>query len=424
VDSTPTETTVHQPRGPAHHRGPSPRGAGRSTAVLGMGRAGATDAFMSILRDITAKANAAGDAESAIRYAMERICAEDPTWRLGHTVIYHPERRDPRSRMLHVWHPDGDLAFEAFKDRYESVARTSGRLPATEVRVHRRPVAITDLSDVIDEEAARLAAEAGLVAAYGFPIVIGDQLVGVMEFYSSRHDLPDHLLSERAREIGLQIGYVVERKALERAAADNVWLQQQRFGRELHDGVCQDLVAVSILCDRLRHRLETVSARDAEQAARVKELIAETLEKVRGMSRGLSPIDMGFGGLREALQELAQNTEKRFGIPCEFELRGPLPEWDDEDALHLYWIVHEAASNAGRHSRADRIRIEVDSTPRATIIRVIDDGIGLLPDAAPGLGTRSMRHHAGIIGAALDIAGQTGKGTVVTCRVKGRRTRP
>ena len=169
---------------------------------------------------------------------------------------------------------------------------------------------------------------------------------------------------------------------------------------------------------------EIYAEKDAEEAARIKELISETLEKVRGMSRGLSPIDIGFGGLREALQELAQNTEKRFGIPCEFELRGPLPMWDDDDALHLYWIMHEAASNAGRHSQAKRIRIEVDSAPGATELRVIDDGVSLPPDAAPGLGTRTMRHHAGIIGAALDITGTPGQGTAVTCRLKGRRPRP
>jgi signal transduction histidine kinase len=355
---------------------------------------------------------------------MQRICAEDPAWRLGHTVLYHPERRDPRTRTEHVWHPDGESAFESFKDCCEARAQASGRLPATEVQDRGAPIAITDLSAVIDEKVARLAAEIGLVATYGFPIVVEDQLVGVMEFYSSRHDLADHDLSELARDIGLQIGYVVERKALERAAADNVWLQQQRFGRELHDGVCQDLVGASILCERLRRRLESISAEEAEEAARIKELISETLEKVRGMSRGLSPIDVGFGGLREALQELAQNTEKRFGIPCEFELRGPLPMWDNDDALHLYWIVHEAASNAGRHSQAERIRIEAESTAAATDLRVIDDGVGMLPDTAPGLGTRTMRHHAGIIGAALDITGTPGQGTVVTCRLKGRRPRP
>ncbi|MDY7108118.1 MAG: histidine kinase [Planctomycetota bacterium] len=379
---------------------------------------------MSILRDITARANAAGDAESAIHYAMQRICAEDPALRLAHTIVHYPERRDPRSRMLHVWHPNDDPVFEAFKDRCESVAAASGRLPATEVHASGEAIAITDLPKVVDPEAARLAIDVGLVAAYGFPILAGDQRVGAMAFYSTQRDPSDDIVRELARDIGLQIGYVIERKALERAAADNVWLQQQRFGRELHDGVCQDLVGASILCDRLRRRLETSGSDEAEEAARIKELISETLEKVRGMSRGLSPIDMGFGGLREALQELAQNTEKRFGIPCEFQLRGPLPGWDDDDALHLYWIMHEAASNAGRHSQAERIRIEVDSTPQATVIRVTDDGIGLPPDTNPGLGTRTMRHHAGIIGAALDITGEPGHGTVVTCRLKERRSRP
>jgi signal transduction histidine kinase len=46
---------------------------------------------------------------------------------------------------------------------------------------------------------------------------------------------------------------------------------------------------------------------------------------------------------------------------------------------------------------------------------VSDDGIGFETSQMAGMGRRTMRYRADAIGAVLEVASQTGKGTTVSC---------
>ncbi len=51
------------------------------------------------------------------------------------------------------------------------------------------------------------------------------------------------------------------------------------------------------------------------------------------------------------------------------------------------------------------------------VAEVTDDGRGFAPEAAPGVGSRSMRERATGIGGKLQIASEAGQGTRVHLRV-------
>jgi GAF domain-containing protein len=52
---------------------------------------------------------------------------------------------------------------------------------------------------------------------FGFPILVGKKVVGVLEFFSDKVDKPDAQLLEVMENIGTQLGRVVERKQAEEA---------------------------------------------------------------------------------------------------------------------------------------------------------------------------------------------------------------
>ena len=64
---------------------------------------------------------------------------------------------------------------------------------------------------------AGIAAEEGLHGAFGFPIVIGGQVLGVMEFFSREIHKPDDELLATMASIGGQIGQFFERTRAEAA---------------------------------------------------------------------------------------------------------------------------------------------------------------------------------------------------------------
>jgi signal transduction histidine kinase len=86
-------------------------------------------------------------------------------------------------------------------------------------------------------------------------------------------------------------------------------------------------------------------------------------------------------------------------------------------ASHLFQIVEEAVNNAVRHGQAREIEITLERQPGGMSLRVRDDGVGLPKDVdrSPGMGLRTMRYRAGVMGATFEIHSPATGGTVVSC---------
>lgn len=77
------------------------------------------------------------------------------------------------------------------------------------------PVWITDVVRDPGFLRAAFAAKAGLHGAFAFPIRFGDDILGVMEFFSRESHQPDELLMQSTRSIGSQIGQFMARRQAE-----------------------------------------------------------------------------------------------------------------------------------------------------------------------------------------------------------------
>jgi diguanylate cyclase (GGDEF)-like protein/PAS domain S-box-containing protein len=79
------------------------------------------------------------------------------------------------------------------------------------------PVWFADVTEQADFRRGALAANAGLHSAFGFPIVAGNQPLGVVEFFSPEIKQPDEALLQIMGAIGSQIGQFIQRKQAEAA---------------------------------------------------------------------------------------------------------------------------------------------------------------------------------------------------------------
>ena len=133
----------------------------------------------------------------------------------------------------------------------------------------------------------------------------------------------------------------------------------------------------------------------------------------------MMPIELGEGLLASALEQLAVATSASSQIRCEFTFRHPNPVLDSRISMHLYRIAQEAVANAQRHSGAQDIRIALAQENGETALGIEDDGTGLSSEAvhAGGMGLRTMRYRAELIGGKLEIGARPGGGTLVVCRV-------
>src|SRR5690606_20316966 len=113
-----------------------------------------------------------------------------------------------------------------------------------------------------------------------------------------------------------------------------------------------------------------------------------------------------------------------FGVPCKFRTKGTVELADNAAATHLYRIAQEAVNNAVKHAEAGAITVSLTRQQGRLHLRVEDDGQGI-PDGAfaeaGGLGLRTMRYRADLIGASLDIRRCRSGGTCVECSLEASR---
>lgn len=393
--------------------------------------------YVELLLSLTEVANAATTAHEPVRLALKRVC-QQAGWEVGRGLLIE---HGQRSRFGDLTPPAdaGSLSDEDgislwYSERPELLARlrpVGGKLPHGEesdlvrlVLADGQPRCSLDLAEVLPPERAAVARRAGLRSSHVFPILSGIRCVGVLEFFATSSRSPDDLLLDVIAGIGVQIGHVVERSTLERLAQSTVWTQQERLGKDLYDGVCQDLVGLNFLCAQLDRQLsedaDTPEPRKA-LARKVRRLVADALEKARSMAKDVQPVEVAERGLEAALHELADATRLRFDVDCRFDCPVPVSIPENEIAQHLYWIAHEGVTGAVRHRKATQINLELLRDRDSLVLQIRDNGRGPGGDAwnpSVGLESRVMRHRASLIDASLCTVTRPNGGSAIRCTLK------
>jgi two-component system sensor histidine kinase/response regulator len=163
-----------------------------------------------LLQRITSAANLASGVEEVFQVALDEICAFTG-WPIGH-VYYVVLSEAPW--VLHptkLWHLDSHRHFEAFraiteKSRFPVGVGLPGRVLAS-----GRPAWIADLSRDKNFPRGQVAGQAGVKAGFAFPVLIGNEIVAVLEFFSAEIAQPDEQVLEIMANIGAQLGRAVER---------------------------------------------------------------------------------------------------------------------------------------------------------------------------------------------------------------------
>jgi signal transduction histidine kinase len=154
--------------------------------------------------------------------------------------------------------------------------------------------------------------------------------------------------------------------------------------------------------------------------------INDSIGQTRAIARGLFPAELKKVGLAAVLAEFAAETTTRSGIPCHLHADKGLLIRDAAVAAHLFRIVQEAVNNAIRHGDARHITIHLARTGDQIRLEIRDDGKGLPArrHVGRGLGFRTMKYRADIIGAQLALRSANGRGTVVSCLLPVRSLPP
>jgi two-component system sensor histidine kinase UhpB len=229
----------------------------------------------------------------------------------------------------------------------------------------------------------------------GRRVVIAKPAAEVGELTDAFNDMLDRLEAERQGSA---------RRALAATEAERV-----RVARELHDQVGQTLTGVVLALEEIHRR---APAALGEDLAEVQEAARAGVEQVREIARGLRPGALEELGLRSALTTLANSFT---GLRVRHSLPPDLPVLSADQDLAVYRVAQESLTNVARHARARTVRVELEESGGAVVLRISDDGVGIpeLHAGATDGGVGGMRERALLAGGRLRVRALPERGTEV-----------
>jgi two-component system sensor histidine kinase UhpB len=198
-------------------------------------------------------------------------------------------------------------------------------------------------------------------------------------------------------------------------------LERTRIARDLHDGVCQDVAAVSVDVSHLRQTGGHIQSPGVQEMLRsVERRTARVAEALRLLSHGLHPNVLQHVGLIAALQAHCAEVERQHHLQVTLFADGDVEPASRSVALSLFRIVQEALGNAARHGHAENATVSLVRRETDVILTVADDGEGFDPMVArraDGLGLVSIVERARLVRGHATIRSEPGSGTTVDVRV-------
>jgi signal transduction histidine kinase len=261
---------------------------------------------------------------------------------------------------------------------------------------------------------AQEAVQLGIRSSVGCPIVVAGRLWGVIAA-SARSEVPfpaetEVQMAEFTELVATAIANAENQAELRASRARIVAasdLTRRRIERDLHDGVQQRLVSLTLGLRAAASEIPPGLDGVEKELAQVAAGLGGVQEDLREISRGLHPAILAEGGLGPALKTLA----RRSPIPVELDVQveGRLPEGLE---VAGYYAVSEMLTNAAKHSQASVVHVEVLTREGVLQLSVRDDGIGGA-DPAGGSGLVGLRDRVEALGGALVVRSRRGDGTAL-----------
>jgi signal transduction histidine kinase len=214
-------------------------------------------------------------------------------------------------------------------------------------------------------------------------------------------------LSARLEIIRRQAAELTASRARVAQAQDT---ERQRIQRDLHDGVQQDVVAVSAKLALARERLRRGDPRSDESLADVHQDLSRLLVQLREVAHAIHPPVLVDQGL-EAIEAQAARLPLEVVIEADPALRGV--RYPQRIEAATWYLVAEALTSAVKHAQAHRVLVAMSQPNGRLTVEIRDDGRGFDPASPRGLGLAGLADRIAIVDGTLRVDSAPGRGTAL-----------
>ncbi|MBI4384878.1 MAG: PAS domain S-box protein [Nitrospinae bacterium] len=190
--------------------------------------------YILLLQKITDFANQEQTVEEIVQFCLDSIC-QTVGWPVGHVYFLD---KVARARLIPstIWHIEDSGRVQTFKEATEKTDFEFGVGMPGRVLAGKKAVWIMDVTRDGNFPRARAAVNVGVRGAFGFPILVNNEVIAVMEFFAAAPREPDEKLLEVMSLIGVQVGRAIERGRAEASSRESKAFVQA-IVTHLSDGV-------------------------------------------------------------------------------------------------------------------------------------------------------------------------------------------
>ena len=258
----------------------------------------------------------------------------------------------------------------------------------------------------------------GYRGAIAAPVTVGGRLWGALAAGTRSADpLPDGAERRLCDFAELAAQALANADAHEQLAASRARIveagdaERRRLERNLHDGAQQRLVSVALNLRVLGTMLDKDPAAARAVLSTAQDQLAQGLEELRELARGIHPAILTDRGLRPALESLAVRAPlpvKITGVPDE-RLAAPVE-------AAAYYVVAEAITNVAKYAHASHATVSVGRSNGSATVVVADDGVGGA-NADRGTGLRGLSDRVEALGGHFAVDSPAAGGTRVSAEI-------
>lgn len=148
--------------------------------------------------------------------------------------------------------------------------------------------------------------------------------------------------------------------------------ERMRIATELHDDVGATLASIRLFLYNAEHNEGAIQ--------QSKQLLDESIQKIRNISHKLQPATLQHLGLQVSLQALAEMIGSSNTISVVYENRSALPRMADNIELSVYRVVQELINNILKHAHATELMISTEVVISKLILLIRHNGNGMVQE--------------------------------------------
>jgi signal transduction histidine kinase len=257
----------------------------------------------------------------------------------------------------------------------------------------------------------------GVVSSVAAPIVVDGHVWGVVSLGSTDAQIPpdaEERLMKFTELVATAIANAEGKSELAAsrrrivAASDET---RRRIERDLHDGTQQRLVSLGLAVRAAEASVPPERDDLREELSHVAQGLAEAVEDLQEISRGIHPAILTKGGLGPALRTVARRSPIPVDLDLAMDVRLPEPI-----EVAAYFVASEALANAAKHSQASRIDLSLEHGDGSLVLSIRDDGVGGA-DADLGSGLVGLTDRIEALGGSIRVDSRHGEGTQITAEL-------